>query len=181
MRGFTIIELVVAMAILVSFLALGIPKMHSMIERHHVYVDFHQVRKALTSARGIAQKESINVSLCPVKNKSCSSNWQQPLKAFHDRNTNNTIDDDEIVFFTSSMTSDYGYWQKSKESQNFVRFNALGHAFSSASTFLYCPYSVHKRLAKSIVISFQGRIRTASYLNRSGRPYSRFSRLNCGI
>ena len=180
MRGFTIIELVVAMAILVSFLALGIPKMHSMVERHNIYVDFQQVRKALTTARGIAQKESINVSLCPVENKSCSSNWQQPLTAFHDRNANNAIDEDEIVLFTSNMTSDYGYWQKSKATQNFVRFNALGHAFSSASTFLYCPYSEHNTLAKSIVISFQGRIRTAPYLNKQGRPYSRFERLNCG-
>jgi len=179
-RGFTIIELVVAMAILVSFLALGIPKMHSMIERHNSQTVFYSLRRTLAQARGLAQAKLINVTICPLQGENCSSNWQGPVTVFNDENMNSTLDPEDTVFFSADIHTSHGFWQKSKASQNYVRFNPLGHAFSSATTFLYCPYSDNKKIAKSIVISFQGRIRTAPYLNRRGEPYAHFSRLNCG-
>ena len=179
MRGFTLIELMVATTILISFLALGVPTMQNLIERHHSRTDFYTLRKTLASARGLAQSKSINVSVCPTQGQSCSSNWNHSITTFHDANLNNVIDDGEEVFFSTSISSRHGYWLKTKAKQNFVRFNPLGHAFSSASTFLYCPFSDHDKLAKSIVISFQGRIRTAAYLNKRGVPYSHYSSINC--
>ena len=179
MRGFTLIELMVATVILMSFLALGLPAMHNMIERHHSRTDFYTFRKTLASARDLAQSKSIDVSVCPTQGQSCSSNWDNPITTFHDANFNNVIDDNEEVFFNTTISSQHGYWLKTKSKQNFVRFNPLGHAFSSASTFLYCPFSDHDKLAKSIVISFQGRIRTAPYLNKQGVPYSHYSSINC--
>lgn len=179
MRGFTIIELVVAMAILVSFLALGIPKMHGMVERHNSQTVFYSLRRTLAQARGLAQDKLINICVCPLQGSSCSSNWDKPVSVFNDQNANNTLDDGEEIFFNTDVSTTYGFWQKSKASQNYVRFNPLGHAFSSATTFLYCPYSNRDINAKSIVISFQGRIRTAPYLNRNGQPYAHFSSLNC--
>jgi type IV fimbrial biogenesis protein FimT len=178
-RGFTLIELMVATAIFMSFLALGVPAMQNMIERHNSRTDFYTLRKTLASARGLAQSKSVNISVCPTKGKNCTSNWDNPITTFHDENLNNVIDDNEEVFLSTTISSRHGYWLKTKSKQNYVRFNPLGHAFSSASTFLYCPYSDHDRLAKSIVISFQGRIRTAPYLNKKGVPYSHYSSINC--
>jgi type IV fimbrial biogenesis protein FimT len=178
-RGFTIIELIVATAILTSFLALGIPTMHNMVERHTSRIVFDDLRRTLAQARGLAQDKLINVSVCPLQGKNCTPNWDKPVTVFNDQNNNNTVDANEEVFFSSDIQTNYGYWKKSKASQNYVRFNPLGHAFSSATTFLYCPFSNHDAMAKSIVISFQGRIRTASYLNEQGQPYAHFSNLNC--
>ena len=179
MRGFTLIELMVATVILMSFLTLGIPTMQNMIERHHSRTDFYTLRKTLASARGLAQSKSIDVSVCPTQGQSCSSNWDNPITTFHDENFNNMIDDNEEVFFNTTISSRHGYWLKTKSNQNYVRFNPMGHAFSSASTFLYCPFSDHDKLAKSIIINFQGRIRTAPYLNKQGTPYSHYSSINC--
>lgn len=179
MRGFTLIELIVSVAILVSFFALGVPKMQGMIERHESRTVFYNLRRTFASARDLAQSMSIDVSVCPIQNTSCSPSWGNPITVFHDQNLNNRIDANEKVFFSTSISSRHGYWLKTKSNQNFVRFNPLGHSFSSASTFLYCPFSDHDNIAKSIVISFQGRIRTASYLNSRGEPYAHFTSINC--
>lgn len=179
MRGFTLIELMVATAVLASLLALSIPKMQDVLERHSSRVVFHSLRKTLAHARGLAQDKSAHIAVCPLQGNNCSASWDEPITVFNDKNTNNALDADEDIFFSSHINTRYGHWKKSKASQNYVRFNPLGHAFSSATTFLYCPFSNRDQIAKSIVISFQGRIRTASYLNSNGTPYARFANLNC--
>lgn len=179
MRGFTALELIIAMAILMSFLTLGIPKMHALAERHSSQSAFYNLRRTLAQARGLAQDQLISVSVCPLQDNSCTSNWDNPITVFNDENANNTLDAEETIFFTSNIQTQYGYWQKTNHSQGYVRFNPLGHAFSSATTFLYCPFSDHDSVAKSIIVNFQGRIRTSSYLNQQGQPYAQFSNLNC--
>ncbi|MGR6873373.1 GspH/FimT family pseudopilin [Pseudomonas sp. HK3] len=179
MRGFTLIELMVSTAILASFLALGVPAMQGMIERHESNTAFYNLRRTFANARGLAQDKSINVSVCPIQGADCTSSWDDTVTVFNDRNFNNTVDEDEVVFFSTSISNRHGYWLKTKSNQSYVRFNPLGHAFSSASTFLYCPYSDHDKIAKSIVISFQGRIRTAPYLNKQGIPYAKYSTIDC--
>jgi type IV fimbrial biogenesis protein FimT len=178
-RGFTLIELIVSVAILVSFFALGVPKMQGMIERHESSTSFHTLRKALVNARGLAQSKILHVSVCPMENTDCTNNWNGKITIFNDQNLNNSIDPNEELYFNTNIHSRHGYWLKTKPRQTYIRFNPLGHAFSSASTFLYCPFSNLDNIAKSIVISFQGRIRTTPYLNKHGSPYNHFESISC--
>lgn len=62
MRGFTALELIIAMAILMSFLTLGIPKMHALAERHSSQSAFYNLRRTLAQARGWPKTNS-SVSL----------------------------------------------------------------------------------------------------------------------
>ncbi|GAA6135877.1 GspH/FimT family pseudopilin [Oceaniserpentilla sp. 4NH20-0058] len=179
MRGFTLLELLVAMTILVSFLGLGIPKLNHFIDRHQAHTDILTLRRVLFQARSTAQHTSSHITVCPTRHNACSDDWQDPIRVFQDINLNNILDEDEVIYSTTDLSSNMGYWKKSKAKQNFVRFNPLGHAFSSASTFLYCPYSKHYELAKSIIINFQGRIRIDDYLNSKGSPYSKYQRYAC--
>lgn len=179
MRGFTLIELIVALAVLGSFLGLGIPAMHNLIERHDSQTAYFSLRRTLQQARIQAQDQLTDVTVCPMKGTACLADWSAPIHVFTDLNFNQTLDEDETLLFIAHIDTRFGYWQKTKAKQNYVRFNPLGHAFSSASTFLYCPYSDHDNLAKSIVISFQGRIRTGQYLSSRGTPYAQFSNMNC--
>ena len=179
MRGFTLIELMVSVAILVSFFAFGIPQMQRMIERYESSTKFDTFRKTLIHARSLAQDKSANITLCPLQGTNCSSNWNNPISVFSDSNYNNMLDGNEELYYKTNIHSRHGYWQKTKSNQSYIRFNPLGHAFSSASTFLYCPFSNRDNIAKSIVINFQGRIRTTPYLNNNGSPYAYFTSINC--
>ncbi len=179
MRGFTLIELMVALVILGAFLALGIPAMNQLHERYDSRAAYFRLQQVLTNARIKSLEEVTELTVCPMSEKTCSNNWDDPIHVFEDTNLNQTLDDNEKLYFVAHIDSRFGYWQKTKANQNYVRFNELGHAFSSASTFLYCPFSDRDSLAKSIVINFQGRIRTGHYLNSRGVPYAAFNNINC--
>lgn len=179
MKGFTLLELILSMAILASFLGLGIPKIHQQIDRYSSHTNILSLRNTLNSARGLARSRSEHITVCPTNGTACSNNWEDPIRVFNDLNLNQVIDEDETLFFTTYLDADNGYWRKSKTRQSFVRFNHLGHAFSSASTFVYCPYSQRYQYAKSIIINFQGRIKIADYLNTRGIPYAKYENIAC--
>ena len=179
MRGFTLLELIVALAILGAFFGLGIPKLHQFFDRHTSHTNILTLRNTLSAARNLAQTRSEHITVCPMADVACTNNWKQPLKVFNDLNLNQTLDEDETLFLTTYLDHDHGEWHKTKAKQTYVRFNHLGHAFSSASTFLYCPHSNQYQHAKSIIINFQGRIKIADYLNSRGTPYARYESILC--
>ena len=179
MRGFTLIELIVVTAILIITLFIGIPNFRVMLENHHSRISLFTLRKILHHSRTLALEYQVEVTVCPLVNHQCTNDWSNALTAFNDVNKNRILDDNEHVFVTVQNPVRYGYWQKKKITQNYVKFTSLGHAFGSATTFLYCPNSGHNSAAKQLVISFQGRVRTDSYLSNRGTPYASLEPLSC--
>ncbi len=179
MKGLTLIELMASMAILAIILTIGVPAMNNLIESHHAKVSLSTLRSALMSARTLALSNSQETIICPIKHNTCMNNWSRPLVVFSDINRNLSIDPDETIHLKVNNDTHRGYWQKKKDTLNFIKFTPQGHAFSSATTFLYCPYSGNEIHAKQLVISFQGRIRTNSYLSRLGTPYAAVTPLSC--
>lgn len=179
MRGFTLIELIIALAILCAFLGLGIPKIHALAERYETNNRIVALYNTLTHARSLAKSRSLHITACPSRQSICSGDWSNPVIVFNDQDLNNQLDENEELFFRTHLETNYGYWVKSKAIQPYVRFDTSGYAFSSASTFLFCPYSLQYQLAKTIVINFQGRTRIGDYVNKEGKPYSKYRHLSC--
>ena len=179
MRGFTLIELIATTAIVATMLTVGVPSFKNLLENHHAKISLFTLRQTLQKARIFALKKGQKTLVCPIKNKQCVDDWSQPLAVFSDLNNNLTLDANEDLLVKVSNNVAYGYWQKKKATQSYIKFNNLGHAFGSATTFLYCPNSGSNNFAKQLVINFQGRIRTNSYLNTLGTPYSNVTPLIC--
>ena len=179
MRGFTLIELIIVTAILSTTLSVGIPNFRAMLENHHARISLYTLRKILHKSRILALEYRIKVTVCPLKEKQCSNDWSNPLIAFNDINSDQVLDDNERVFMSVQNTMHYGFWQKKKATQSYINFTPLGHAFGSATTFLYCPNSGYDSAGKQLVISFQGRVRTNSYLSNRGTPYANLAPLSC--
>ncbi len=179
MKGFTFIELIASTAILLTILTVGVPALGGMLENHHAKTSLSSLRSALNSARTIALNRTQETIICPIKNNECVSNWSQPLAVFADINRNLTLDSNETLHLTVSNEVHQGYWKKKRSSMNYIKFSPMGHAFASATTFLYCPNSGKGTYAKQLVISFQGRIRTNSYFSSRGTPYAAIAPLSC--
>lgn len=179
MKGFTLLEFLTTTVILSITLSVGIPSMITMVEKYRASHSLNTLQSTLTKARLMALEKTEHTLVCPMMNDRCVDDWSKPLAAFNDRNENLALDQDDVLLFKSSNENDHGYWQKKRVTQNFVKFNPQGHAFSSATTFLYCPTSGKKEFAKQLVINFQGRIRVNSYLNPQGQPYQNVSPLGC--
>ena len=179
MRGFTLIELIVALAVLSIIMSTGVPKFSDMLDEYYADIALSSLKNVFQKTRILALNNSQETIACPFKDNQCSDDWSLPIGVFHDQNQNLKLDPKELLYFKLSNEVKHGYWQKKRVKASFIKFTAQGYAFSSATTFLYCPDSGNSNSAKQLVINFQGRIRVNSYLNANGSPYSNLSPLSC--
>lgn len=179
MRGLTLIELIVCTAILSIIFSVVTPSIVDVYDNHQSNSSVTQLRKVLTAARNIALNSSQKITICPNINGACNNNWQNPLSVFLDSNENKLLDEGETIFLTASNENNRGIWQARNGNITTIRFNERGHAFGSATTFLYCPTSKRNQYARQLIISFQGRIRSEKYLSSRGTPYASLNGFNC--
>lgn len=179
MRGFTLLELLLATAILSLIVTVGVPSISHIMDRSESNNNVSQFRRILTSARTIALSKSQATTACPIINQKCSNDWRQPIAVFVDENNNEEIDDGETWLLTGSNESKKGIWLPRNPDTKKVVFNERGHAFGSAMTFLYCPISGNYQYARQLIINFQGRIRSDQYLSNRGTPYASLRGFNC--
>lgn len=179
MKGFTLVELMICVALLTIFLSLGMPGFGKLIERYQSDNSVDSLKSALRNSRLLALEREMTVKACALNNDKCSPYWDKLITAFNDTNNNHQLDKDEQVFFSSDLNVSNGYWQKKRSKNQYIQFSPQGHAFSSATTFLYCSYSNDPSLARQLVINFQGRIRVRNYLNSNGSPDKRVAPLRC--
>lgn len=179
MRGFTLVEIIIATAILALMSSIGLPSLLEILDRHQSSSSVAEFRRILVGARNIALNNRQKVTVCPFNNNQCSNNWQNPITAFVDLNSNQKIDANEVQLITASNERDSGNWITRSGSSNKVLFNEQGHAFGSATTFLYCPTSGNNKHARQLIISFQGRIRSEHYLSSRDTPFASLNGFTC--
>jgi len=179
MRGFTLIELMVTLVVFGMVIGVGVPKLLKFIDYHKSASSINSFIRVLRLGRLYSLENRRSYTVCALKNDLCSRSWQGEYTVFEDINHNAVLDDDETVVWNASDLSEYGEWTKKRDSQAYVRFDESGHAFSSATTFLYCPDSQLQEHARQVIINFQGRIRIQSYLTSRGTPYASARPLHC--
>jgi type IV fimbrial biogenesis protein FimT len=179
MKGLTLIELLVSVAILTILISTGVPSLLSLVARYQSFSAVSTLKKMITYTRNKAIDGRINTTICPIVNANCTNDWSQSITVFTDNNSNRIIDSDDTIHYQTQVDPEAGYWQKNRANMPFIKFNQLGHAFSSSATLLYCPRSGSLSHARQIIISFQGRVRIKKYLSSNGTPYSNILPLSC--
>lgn len=179
MRGFTIIELLVTITISSIILSTAVPGLINLNENHRSSSSVAQLRTIFTSARNLALSNNKRITACPISNQACSNDWKKPIAIFFDQNNNERIDEGDIHVLTASNESSSGDWLVRNAETKSIHFNERGHAFGSATTFLYCPHSGRNQHARQLIISFQGRIRSDYYLSNRGTPYASLGSFIC--
>lgn len=179
MRGFTLIELTISLAILAIILTAALPTFREIQDRHATDTSTRQMKRTLMHARIWALENEKMATLCPMNDNICQSDWTQPLTIFEDKNRNLIKDENEYLAYKLYNHAPRGIWLKKRQAENYIKFDEKGHAFSSATTFIYCPNSQENKHARQVVLSFQGRIRSDHYLSSRGTPYASLGDLNC--
>ena len=179
MRGFTLIELIICIAIMGIILGVGIPSFKNTLETHHTRTSLLTLKRALERGRLIALSNTQETIVCPLKNNECVGDWSQPLAVFQDNNKDYKFDTTDILHLKYSNEIRQGYWQKKRVNANYIKFTPEGFAFGSATTFLYCLNSGNNTKAKQLIINFQGRVRLKDYLSSKGTPFSSLTPLSC--
>lgn len=92
--GFTLIELMVAILLLVITMTVAIPSMQSTIQNNRVVALTNDLVSSLNLARSEAIKRGVSVSVCPAANasfNSCGNDWNNGWLIFVNPDENNVF------------------------------------------------------------------------------------------
>lgn len=94
MRGFSLVELMVTVAVLAVILGLGVPGLTSLIGKSRISAKSSELLADLSLARSEAIKRGIRTTFCPsVSGSSCGgTDWSAGRIVFVDDNGNGTFD-----------------------------------------------------------------------------------------
>lgn len=164
--GFTLIEMMVVIAITSILLLIGIPSMKSLIERNAVAGHVNALVGSITLARAEAIKRNAPVVLCRSNNAdttatpSCAGSngdWKSGWIVFLDRNADGqfqTNEGDVLLRVEGTITSSGGITQNSPTK---LQFRGTGLLASGMSTFTFKSKSEDANQQRTVVVSKAGR------------------------
>lgn len=173
--GFTIIELMLTIAVAAVILALGVPSFQSLMERNQLTTNINRFISSLALARSEAIKRNQRVVVCPSSNGTDCNNaggYDNGWIIFVDANANDTreVDDEELLWQSEEIPA--GMTMRGTNSYNTaIPYVASGRLASSApinGSVRLCKDN-HTNKAKMITIIQSGRVRLIKN-NSSGVP-----------
>ncbi len=167
-RGLTLVELLIALAVLSILSFIAIPGLSSFIEKQRAETAMRQMAGLVRMARNEAVATRHPTTLCPsVDGRQCSSNWNRGVLLFTDDNQNSEVDTgDKVVRYLPEFLEQGDLSWRSL--RNKVQFDIRGLPRGTVGSFVYCPASKDQTIARSLVINFQGRIRPGRDSNGDG-------------
>ena len=157
-RGFSLLELMVAVTILGVMLAIGVPAFGALIDSQRMDSAVNSLARGLNYARAEAVRRNRVVTVSPI-----DANWDAGWRIYLDRNNNGTYDDDEILLRKDVPPAVSSINVTSSFAQ-YIRYNAQGETILlnggfQAGTFTFCPVKP-SAAGRKVVINRVGRVRT---------------------
>ena len=162
-QGFTLIELMVTIAIVGVLLVAVLPTLSNTIDGNKVSAESRKMMSTIAFSRSEAVKRNTFVTVCKSSNAtSCETgtdaDWHDGWLVFADLDNNGALDSGEEVVKRIDSTSAGVVINAGSTIANRFTYRPSG-SISNAGSFVVCPKSGDIKLAKKIVISIVGRPR----------------------
>ena len=161
-NGFTLIELIFTLSLLVIVLTLGTPILSQWIQRSKTtnlqYTLLHSIHYARTQATQLRS----TVTLCPgISN--CENTWRSDFLIFNDINSNGSQESDEILLkqIDIGLLGQHLNW-RSFRNKPYLQFHAQGLTPVLNGTLYFCPDNSTNEFNFSIILARTGRARISS-------------------
>lgn len=158
-RGFTLIEMMVVLALVAIILGLGIPSFRNLMEKIAVESEATMIAEGLRTARLTAIEEKENIVVCASANgTSCNNAWDNGFIVYRDSDDSGTLNGTEEVLFSHQFKDSVLVKTGSGQNQNFY-FNNNGWTPGSAESLLVCAEAGTNRNGYIVIVNRAGRLR----------------------
>lgn len=167
--GFTLVEMLVVVAIAAILQSLAIPYLSDWIKAIHLTSAVNDIFSSMVLTRSEAIKRNSRAVMCKsTSGNTCatSGDWEQGWIVFHDANDNATLDNGETVIHQQPALASTLRVKGNAPLSNYVSFAAMGTArYTSgafqAGTITICNVSTERVDARQVIIANSGRPRIA--------------------
>lgn len=159
-KGFTLIELMITVAIMSIMLTIGLPSFQSIIASSRLTSSANAMVSALQLARSEALKQHKTVIIAPKLNKAWSDGWD----VFVDLNRNDLPDNNEQVLASTVFDALSSTMAITATYADHIGYSANGRPIhgglqiNSDSSFLFCTPKDSPTDFRKVVISLTGRV-----------------------
>jgi len=171
-RGFTLVELMITIALLAILLMVGIPSFTELVRNNRLTTNANQFMTALNLAKSEAIKRGIRVTL----RGTAAPNWESGWEVFTDIDASGTkTGADEVLRAYPAFQGVYTL-RGNGNFVNFVSFVPTGRTNSNiGGSFALCDDSdgnglPEARTSRLLIINAMGRVRVAVDQNNNGVP-----------
>lgn len=134
--GVTLIELLVAIAILAVLMTVAVPSFQTFIVSNRVSAFSDHLYASLLLTRSEAIKRNGHVMICRSSDgASCTGSWNEGWIVFADRDGDGTPSTSEMIFKTGSQNGNFSL----SGLPNSLYYDSQGAATSSTNHFAICP------------------------------------------
>ena len=156
MKGFSLIELIVVIAIVAILVMFSMPFTEKIIGQYRAKSEQRTLLNLISFARETAMAEGRTVTLCPSLDKiHCSQDWNLPVIVFFDTNATNIAEDEGELLRVAEPVTHGTLTFAVFPIGNFLQFTEDGFSLNQNGTFQYCA----KNQSWQIIINRIGRMR----------------------
>lgn len=179
-KGFTLIETLITLAILIFLTAMAVPTFADLSIRIRVDNEITALHRLLLLTRNHAVNQERFVTICPLSpSGQCSNEWHKTLTVFYDDNKNKTLDaaNAEVIIKIKLpiKSGDKLQYAQGRTALIYAPSGRLA-VWGGNGTFRYCPKS-HSNKSRGIIISGAGRFYLSSDQNMDGADENRSGRI----
>lgn len=168
-HGFTLLELLTSMTILMLLLTIGMPSMANFTVKMRVDREISSLHKMLVFTKNTAVNSNTYITICPLnKANVCTTDWHLAVSVFSDHNKNKEFEPSkkEFILKVKEPIDENDKLQYGKGRTALV-YGPTGHLaiWGGNATFKYCPKNDQDK-NRGLIVSRAGRIyETSNYKN----------------
>jgi type IV fimbrial biogenesis protein FimT len=165
LKGFTLLELMISIAILGILLTAVVPNARGILIRNRIISEVNYISSLVQFTRHTAIDEQAITVMCPSNDfTTCSNDWTLPKIIFVDEDNNGARNNDEELLVGSEGSHST---HVIRGPNNPIRFSGNG-AVATPATLLFCHNELEAEFARAITVSLQGRLKLSSDTNNDG-------------
>lgn len=161
-KGYTLLEVMIALAIAGILLAVGVPGLTSFVKNNRMLAETNGLMTALKTGRSEAMTQRTNVTVCRTANNVNCGGTGDNYIAFTDTGTAGEVDGTDTILLTNPISSETLIitYTECTGCVDLITFSSRGTAINSNGTLTVCD-DRGADYARGIIIEPIGRSSTA--------------------